>query len=380
MTPVRRLLGASGAALLLVILAAPPAAAAAEPTVTWSRPTVDEPVLEAPGSITGTIASRAEDSQTIEQVEFELIPEVAADDPEDPCFVDFPEDQRVQTFSGENGSETFEVDLDFRCNRAYELVATVTYGEPLVGGVSIGTKTVTAGLFFDVAIPPGPVSGLAASYDPATKQVALRWEANPEVDLVGYLVERNPPGAEPFTSVNGGQPITSTSFTETITVEDEYRYRVTAVRSGPDADSQIRGKPSGVVTAGPERPEPTVPDVPPPNTRRAAPDRADGAAKRPSGGNRSATPRPRTRTTVDDGFTQSLPFDPSETTTVPPTSTPVPSGDAAVVARVDEGSDDDARRDTLVPIAGGLALVMGAVHLRLLSKRASEPEIPVVRR
>ncbi|MGI8759569.1 MAG: hypothetical protein ACR2K0_09720 [Acidimicrobiales bacterium] len=378
MTPAWRLLGASGAALLMVLVVASPAAAA-EPTVTWARPTVDEPSLKAPGSITGTIATRAADRQTIEQVEFDLIAEGAADDPEDPCFVDFPEDQRIQTFSGDNASETFEVDLDFACNRAYELVATVTYGEPLVGGVSVGTKTSTAGLFFDVAIPPAPVSGLAASYDPATKQVGLSWGANTEVDLVGYLLERNPPGSEPFSFVNGGQPITQTSFTETIAVEDEHRYRVTAVRRGPDADSQIRGQPSGVVTAGPERPEPTVPDAVAPNTRRA-PDGTAGAAKRPSGGNRAAAPRSRTRTTVDDGFAQRLPFDPSQTTTVPPTSTPEPSGDAAVVARVDGGTDDDDRRDTLVPIAGGLALVMGAAHLRLLSKRASEPDIPIVGR
>ena len=92
-------------------------------------------------------------------------------------------------------------------------------------------------------------------------------------------------------------------------------------------------------------------------------------------------PTGRTRTTSNI-FEETLPFDPSQTTLPAPPGTvgEADEGQAAVLAEFDDESSEDRRRATLVPIAGGLALVMGAMHLFLLSKRASEPEIPITRR
>ncbi|MDP8988238.1 MAG: hypothetical protein M3N11_07830, partial [Actinomycetota bacterium] len=188
-----------------------------------------------------------------------------------------------------------------------------------------------------------------------TKEVRLTWNPNPEVDLLGYRVLRNPPGR------NGFEPLpdlfTAPEFLD-VGIDARHGYQVVAVREGPDGP--IEGKASAAVTAGPEPPAPRLRSTPAP--RRA-----------PAGGNRPVVRR-RTPTTVDTGFSKNLPFDPSQTTTTQlPTD---PEGNAAVLAEFDD--DDDDRRGTLVPIAGGLALLMSAVHVRLLSKRLGEDDLPIL--
>jgi hypothetical protein len=122
------------------------------------------------------------------------------------------------------------------------------------------------------------------------------------------------------------------------------------------------------VQAGPEAP-PGAPPAEAPGTGFAGPG--------PAGGGKA--PKAKTRPTVDTGFSKNLPFDPSQTTVAPPTSSSTPASppeDAAVLA-IDDNRDQGSRRATLVPIAGGMVLLMGAAHLRLLSKRAEESEIPI---
>ena len=368
MSATRRLAAlAAGVLGLGLLTVAPPASAAEPPEVVWTRPTIQQSILEEPVPITGNIVG--EEGQTIERVSFDLVADPPLDNADDPCFVEPPDTNMV--LDG-NQTETFELDIEFPCNGAYELTATVDYEEPLVA-VNVTKTTESRPFRFSVAIPPAQVEGLEAGYDEGTKDVRLTWARNSEADLLGYFIERNPPGVSGFARIGPELlPADQTSFTDP-GIDDEHRYRVTAVRRGADPDSQLVGEPSSPVVAGPERTQATLPDdLPPPNS--GAPSNAGGAA----GGSRRSSPPPPSRTrTPSNIFEETLPFDPSQTI---PSSESDPTGDAAVLAEFDTSSTDDDRRATLVPIAGGLALVVGAMHLFLLSKRAGEPDdIPMSR-
>ncbi len=356
-----RLAAAAAAGMLALVTLAPPAAAA-EPVVEWTRPTLEDNVLTEPGPLTGTVTG--EEGQAIQNISFELIPETDDDGPNDPCFVEAPDSTLV--FSGDNASEDFDLDLVFPCNRSYELVATVGYTDGSLTGPLLGTEPATAGVSFSVAIPPAEVTGFEASFDEVTRAVRLAWAPNAEPDLLGYVVERNPPGPAGFTRITPDLlPADQTSFVDP-GIEDEHRYQVVAVRRGPSSPrDQIQGEASPVLKAGPERTEPTLPDD------LAAPNSSPPPSSRPTGTRRPAPASSQTRTTSNI-FEETLPFDPSQTT-LPAAPTTDSPGEAAVLAEFDDGSQDN-RRATMVPIAGGLALVVGAMHLFLLSKRAGETD------
>ncbi|HVL03910.1 MAG TPA: hypothetical protein VM386_05690, partial [Acidimicrobiales bacterium] len=352
MSATRRLAALAAGVLGLSLLTVAPPVSAAEPMLEWTRPTVRESILHEPVPITGTIVG--EEGQTIERVSFDLVADPPLDNPDDPCFVEPPDTNMV--LDG-NRTETFELDIEFPCNGAYQLTATVDYDEPLVGVGGDATrtsKTTESRPFrFSVAIPPAQVKGIEASYDQGTKDVRLTWARSPEPDLLGYFIERNPPGAAGFARIGPDLiPAGQTSFTDP-GIDDEHRYQVTAVRRGADPESRLVGEPSSPVAAGPERTQPILPDdLPPPNSR--APSNADGAG---GGSRRTSPPSPSRSRTTSNIFEESLPFDPSQTTIPSPESGP--TGDAAVLAEFDNTSTDEDRRATLVPIAGGLALVVG---------------------
>ncbi len=382
MTTARRL-SAAAAAGVLALLAVPSAARSADPdpAVEWTRPTNDESTLEEQGLLTATVTPGG-DQHSVEEVEFELVPQTPSSDPEDPCFVDLG-DQAVQPFNGGSASQDFALDVDFPCNRIYDITAKVPFETQgpvgLAGNVGSTSDVVEDTVRFSTAIPPAEVEGLEATYDPGTREVRLTWAPNPEPDLIGYRVERNPPGRDGFSRI-GDEVVTETSFTDP-DIGEEHRYRVIAVREGAAPGSKIESEPSRSVASGPDVPEPTGPDVPPPNQSRSDPaNRSSGAGNRsnraggsPDRGSRAPS---QTRTTSNI-FEETLPFDPSQTTT----TSPEPPEDAAVLAEFDDDlSDAEQRRATLVPVAGGLALLVGAMHLFLLSRRAGESDIPIVPR
>lgn len=363
---VTRRLTAGTAVGILGLLALVPPASAAEPMVTWTRPSLEDNVLVEQGLITGTITG--EETQKIQDFTFGLISDTPAA-PDDPCFVEVPDDTVV--LDG-NSTDDFELELNFPCNRAYELEVTVGYEDSagVVGDVLPTRETTTASIGFSVAIPPAQVGGAVATFDEGTREVRLNWTPNAEPDLLGYFVERNPPGPSGFERITPELLAPDqTTFTDP-GIEDEHRYQVVAVRRGPQPDSQIQGEASSLLTVGPERTEPTLPDdLPAPNSRPPASSGGSGGG----GGTRRATPAPAPSRPNSNIFEETLPFDPSQTTLPPPTTTEPPE-DAAVLAEFDDEPPQDDRRATLVPVAGGLALVVGAMHLFLLSKRAGEPE------
>lgn len=368
MSTVRRLLaGATVGVLTLLGLA--PAAQAAEPEVMLTSSNM----LEEQGPLQGTINVDPAEGQTLVQTSYDLVPESGSNDPGDPCFVELPEDERIEKFPADTTEATFDFDVTFPCNRVYQLVVTVVFEEEGLPLIDPPPDPVSVPLTFSVAIPPAEVEGLEATYDGGTREVRLTWAPNPEPDLVGYLVERNPPGPTGFVRIGDGV-MPETAFTDP-DIGDEQRYRVIAVRRGAGPGSEILGAASRAVTAGPEAPGPTVPDAPPPDRGRSGPRPSSPGGNGTGGG--SAPSQTRTTSNI---FEETLPFDPNQTTTTTPGSSEPPE-DAAVLAEFDDaGSDADQQRATLVPVAGGLALLVGALHLFLLSKRAGQSDIPIVRR
>lgn len=367
MTPARRTRLAAAATILWMLAVAAPVWAAASMTVT--SPSGSPPTFTSSAPITGKL--KVEEQERLRQADFSLsrVPEG------DRCATEIAEEQRTLMLNNAMEAD-FSLDVALPCNGDYELAAKVTYDKPLAAGVSLSEEVQDETFRFGVAIPPAAVKGLKATYEPEGKKVKLTWSPNSEPDIIGYRIERNPPGPDGFKPLAG--TVADTTFTDTLDVDEEHRYRVVALRPGPGA-SEIAGEPSSLVTAGPDRPEPTVPDTtllrPPPP---AAAGRTGSGAKTNTG---ATAPQVRRGpvTTIDDGFGKTLPFDPSQTTSIPDAPA-VPPEDAAVLAIDDARSDLDDRRATLIPIAGGLALLMAAVHMRLLSKRAAEPELGVYSR
>jgi len=79
--------------------------------------------------------------------------------------------------------------------------------------------------------PPAPPRGLVAVAVAGT--IALSWDINPEVDLLGYVVyRREPPALTPARLTEA--PIQSTTFTDrTARPRISYLYSVTAVDRSP---------------------------------------------------------------------------------------------------------------------------------------------------
>lgn len=371
MSHARRARAAAGASVLWMFAVVGPVLAAA--TMELEQPRRDDPYFRSTDAgnvvVRGTVSSGNRDNR-IEAVEFAFTPGLEASGP---CRETFVNDPGEVTIASDELTATFELVISAPCNRSHEVAATVTYRDPLVLGIARPDPQTTGPVRFGVAVPPARVTGVKATYDPATKKVDLTWAPNGEPDLVGYRVERNPPGPDGFEPVGG--VVDGTSLTDTLAVDEEHRYRVVAIRSGPDDRiREVVGEFSDIVTSGPDRPEPTVPDTSrPPSGSRAG----STAGNRSGSGGGTPQPRRGSATTIDSGFNRDLPFDPRQTTTVLAAPSPVPPEDAAVLAIDDDRAEEDDRRATLVPIAGGLALMMGAVHLRLLSKSAAAPELPV---
>lgn len=400
MTPARRWATLVGALTFLLALTATPAGAAA-PEVRWTSPSHADPVVRDRGPLRGEASDP--DGGGIETITFTLEPDQAMD-PEDPCRPSIREGDQVQTYAG-SPAVSFAVGVDLPCNGTYVSTAVV---RTRPAGPFDEQNQASAVLRFDAAVPPLPVSGLrgrAGSEPPpddaAQEQVppppsevdgvapedgdedwvpqvvTLTWDANPEPDLLRYEVHRAAPDRpfRPIGSVEAGH----TRYRDDVTGSrgGTYRYRVYSVREGP-------GSATEVVVA--EEPAETSVDVP---GRRTAtsPDGTTTTTQAGSGSpSRDTAPGARSRgpvrrsppTTRDTGFESTLDFGelPDPAPDVPEDEGPqADPGDDAAVARFDD--DDPMPMDLLAPVAGSLVLIMGAVHLRHLAKRASEQPDPV---
>ena len=377
----------SGAAagLLLSLLVATPAPAAgaqeAGPTITIDSPRAEPPVQNA----TVTVAGKATAGSLYRMRDVTLT--AGGEAPrritcsESPC--------------------SFSWTLSRPSNGRYEFKVTATQALPLVG--TTGPSNERTRVFYVGAPAARPL--LDAPTVNEARNTELSWTRNTEPDMLYYAVFRKDPGGSKYMPV--GNTVTQpgsgakVSFTDTTTSAfngGDYSYQVVAVRKGAGGDwpDEIASEPSSVRTAtvpapltttsttvpggGPGTPAPSTPGAAAPTTTLARPGTSGGIDL---SGFLSSRSQPATLPAItvpeppDTGFQGSLPFGAR------------PPGDDLEEGEVDAVLPDDARRSIisridpgrpLVPVAGGLVLLLLAMHMRVLNHRikvASEGDLPV---
>lgn len=191
---------------------------------------------------------------------------------------------------------------------------------------------------FLVLVPPRPPAQVQAAIDADSRMVTVTWKPNPEKDIVGYIVQRN--GAD---AVAVREP----SFTDASTANagGTYTYKVQAVRPGATPSQGLTSDPVTVTANVPNPPGPattvagdTASTVPGGGAGDAGAAGAGGTGGSTTGTTlspnspgalkksgtidlsgfssiQSQARRPATRAPeVDPGFTNTLPFDTTDTT------------------------------------------------------------------
>lgn len=350
------------AAAALVATPASPASAQSGPTITITEPKTGQ-ILEVPAvSVKGSV-----EAGTLYQVK-EVTLAIGTQAPQKaPC-------------TGPQCSFSGNLALP-PVNGPYQLKVTAST-ETLLG--LLAGPSAERVLPFAVAAPPkAPVLDTPKVTDART--VELSWSRNTEADMLYYVVFRKDPGGSAVVPVSGKvdqpPPGSKARFTDTTTSAfngGAYAYQVAAVRKGSSGTDATEAKSaSASVTA-------TVPA--PPTTTTVAPPPGSPAAAGPT-----TTAKPGPPAGVDlSGFLSSR----SQPVVLPPITVPEPPdtgfGSLPFGARppgedLEEGDADavlpkDARRSTsvisridpsrpLVPVAGGLVLLLLATHMRVLNRR-----------
>lgn len=271
--------------------------------------------------------------------------------------------------------------LALNCNGTWTVAATaVTPTDPASGhGNTRGVGTTTLLLAVPPADPQDVTASAVGEDGEENRRVTLTWAPNTETDLTGYRIERAAPDESFKLLVTVGTEAEPSFTDDELAQGGEHRYRVYAQRRGLTSARSDRvtsvgfGSASASVAQPPATTSTTTIDGE--TTTTSAPGTAITSRPRP----RPAPARPRPRTTIDSGFDESLPFDPSQTTTtaegaLEEDGQEEPPDDDAVVALRDVGSDGDETGSLLVPVAGSLAMLVVAAHVRHLVRRASEDE------
>ena len=260
MSRLGRALVGGGVAVLVALGTAVPASAAA-PRITITGPTPDqqvqtnEPTVSARvemqnGVLTDRIRLR------VEAVGAERAPVTAS-----------------EAASGASQTVSFPVALPY--NGTYRATLTARGSDrPLDLN---GEESVTAERTFAVAAPPVSPTGVRTAVDEAARTVTVSWKANPEPDLLFYVVQRAKGGSD-FAVVGKA---TEATFVDATTADSggDYRYQVVAVRNGVREGEGISSDPSALSAESTAK----VPDPPAPPTSAAG-------TTVPGGGTAATTP------------------------------------------------------------------------------------------
>jgi hypothetical protein len=349
----RWILGGAALALgMLTTIGAWPASADA-PTVTFSTPNEGESVKE--GVVVHGDGHMPDSSDSVNSITVKL--DSAAGHNVGPVV-----------FNG----NAFHWTVDVPWNGVYTAVAqaTGTDGPFDFDGPEIGPE---ARRMFKVERQPAAPSGVDTTVNENTRIVTIAWNANPEPDILGYLVYR---GTKGIAYVRQG-----TKFDDALKdlPAGDYEYAVYAVREDADPDDD------NVLTSGPTTTTAKVKSSPTValsggSTATTAPRATSGSSgssgSRPpsssSGGrvdlsgysnllpDRSELPlAPSSRVTEpDDGFSGELPFAGSPRTSIV-------SGEAAAEALNGEpvAASNDSRPESLLFLAAGLLVTVILMHV-----------------
>jgi hypothetical protein len=127
-------------------------------------------------------------------------------------------------------------------NEALDSSAIVPNGNHTIAVHAVATGGADDRTSIEVETNNPPVAPDGLTVAATTSGVNLTWAANPEPDLIGYVVERD--SGSGFMTVGD---VESNEFSETL-VAGRYAYRVTAVRSSPASADGIVSPPSTVVS------------------------------------------------------------------------------------------------------------------------------------
>ena len=118
-----------------------------------------------------------------------------------------------------------------------------------------------------VANPVSAPRDVRLGFVDSTRQATVRWQQNPEPDVVSYVVQERV-GDGPWKNVGqaGGR---ATNFTRTLSAPGTYRYQVAALRTAGSGDDTVQSawsgpanEPKQIVVAEPPRPETTTTTTP----------------------------------------------------------------------------------------------------------------------
>lgn len=224
-----------------------------------------------------------------------------------------------------------------------------------------------------VANAPATPTGVKLKYKESSDKITVSWNANPESghDSIAYQVDECTVdrSSKPCGSWKTVDSVFETSLTAKRTKPGIYRYRVIALRSDADGTGVIAS--AGAATPQSDPTEIEVEEDPDPTTSTTEPEES------------STTAEPETRTVVqptrrvqraapqvlqtiveeDSGYEDELPYDDEEAISGLP---------------IDGNNEDgDGQLSTLVPLAGGLTLLIFALQLWYLNNRAGRTLEPI---
>lgn len=369
----------AAAALLLSLLVATPAspAGAAEggPAITVDSPRAEPPLESANVTVSGS--ARAATLYRMTDVTLTIGSETKTKTcSESPCAFSW-------TFSRPS-------------NGRYDFTLVATQSLPLVGAP--GPSNEVSRTFYVAAPAAKPV------LDPPevneARNTELSWSRNTEPDMLFYAVFRKDPGGSKYVPVGAAVPQPSSGtkvrFTDTTTSAfngGEYSYQVVAVRKGAGGrwPAEIASEPSSIrtatVPAPPTTTSTTALGAPPGSTAPAASPTTTVKPGTSAGVDLSsflsARSQPITLPAItvpeppDTGFQGTLPFGarpPTDELEEGEEEAVLPEGaPRSIISRISPGRP-------LVPVAGGLVLLLLAMHMRVLNHRiktAPEKDLPV---
>lgn len=262
-------------------------------------------------------------------------------------------------------------------NGEHRITAYARLTDPFGQGPVEGTDSVAT----DVNNAPATPSGVKLKYQESSDKVTVSWNANPEsgYDVVNYrvqecTVDRSSKPCGSWTTVDD---VSDTSLAVKRTEPGIYRYRVVALRLNAAGDGWIN---SGAATPQSDPTEITVEEDPDPTTSTTEPGDDD------DGEESSTTSEPETRTVVkptrrvqraapqvlqriveeDPGYQDELPYENDD------------DEEAISGLPIDGNNEDgDGQLSTLVPLAGGLTLLIFALQLWYLNNRAGRTLEPI---
>jgi hypothetical protein len=382
--PTRRRAAASlgGAVLLAVAMAAPAVLAQDNAGVSnpadWEGSTFTSPsgpVSEESFAITGVFTKVRQTAERITQIDVSFQgdgPTGSAPSPDDPTGVEstdcVPDDPPPFLRSPNDGSPDDTVDrFEFRvdpadsvwpCNGRYTILAAGQSNQE-VAAYEI-TTVIT------VAAPPAPVTVVNARWDGDVEAVEVVFEPLGEdelaVDAIGYRVERAGPDGDAFAPVGDDLGVDDEPVVlDEPTAGGDYRYRVRAIRAGPDGPVLSVAAASAVA-------EVTVPGAAVETTTTTTTAARSGTVR--SGGRRSGASVTRggasrpsgPPTTADTGFDETIDYGDRR----PQNELAGQEEGQSIIRTEGEGAG------LVAPVAGALVLLGWAGHIAYLNRLAKQ--------